>query len=182
MVDEAQFFTDAQIEQMAQLVDDTPVDVYAFGIATDFLGRMFPGSRRLFELADESMPLQVEVLCWCGRPGRFNARSVHSQVAREDEQVVVADTVTGTGSSDVQYQVLCRRHYRIGDLGPSSAAPRSRSSRTEPGFARSGHLSGRGARRARSRTDRHGHGLRLDWVSPQLPVSWCCCAGRRKNP
>lgn len=105
---------------MAQLADDTQVDVYAFGIATDFLERMFPGSRRLFELADESMPLQVEVLCWCGRPGRFNARIVDGQVARAGEQVVVADTAAGTGLSDVHYQVLCRRHYRIGDLGPSS--------------------------------------------------------------
>lgn len=120
IVDEAQFFTEQQIEQMAQLVDDTQVDVYAFGIATDFLGRMFPGSRRLFELADESMPLQVEVLCWCGRPGRFNSRIVDGQVAREGAQVVVADTAVTTGSSDVHYQVLCRRHYRTGDLGPSS--------------------------------------------------------------
>ncbi|MEJ7651696.1 MAG: thymidine kinase [Nakamurella sp.] len=119
IVDEAQFFTEAQIEQMAQLVDDTQVDVYAFGIATDFLGRMFPGSQRLFELADESMPLQVEVLCWCGRAGRFNSRIINGQVAREGAQVVVADTESG-GNSEVHYKVLCRQHYRAGDLGPSS--------------------------------------------------------------
>ncbi|WP_353651462.1 thymidine kinase [Nakamurella sp. A5-74] len=120
IVDEAQFFTEQQIEQMAQLVDDTQIDVYAFGIATDFLGRMFPGSRRLFELADEATPLQVEVLCWCGRPGRFNSRIIDGQVARAGEQVVVADTVTAAGTTQVHYQVLCRQHYRTGDLGPSS--------------------------------------------------------------
>ncbi len=66
IVDEAQFFTPTQIDQLAQLADDVQVDVYAFGIATDFRGRMFPGSTRLFELADEVLLLQVEVLCCAG--------------------------------------------------------------------------------------------------------------------
>ena len=123
IVDEAQFFTPEQIDQLAQLADDVQVDVYAFGIATDFRGRLFPGSARLFELADEVLPLQVEVLCWCGAVGRFNARVVDGEVAREGAQVVVADT--GPGSSArvtgaVRYQVLCRRHHRTGDLGPDS--------------------------------------------------------------
>lgn len=118
IVDEAQFFTPAQIEQLAQLADDVQVDVYAFGIATDFRGRMFPGSTRLFELADEAIPLQVEVLCWCGRPARFNARVVDGVVAREGAQVVVADTTGAAGV--VRYQVLCRAHHRSGNLGPDS--------------------------------------------------------------
>ena len=92
IVDEAQFFTAAQIEQLAVLADDAQVDVYAFGIATDFRGRLFPGSARLFELADEVAPLQVEVLCWCGRIGRFNGRVVDGRIAREGATVVVADT------------------------------------------------------------------------------------------
>ena len=79
------------------LADDAQVDVYAFGIATDFRGRLFPGSARLFELADEVSPLQVEVLCWCGRIGRFNGRVVDGQIVREGATVVVADT--GTGAS-----------------------------------------------------------------------------------
>lgn len=119
IVDEAQFFTETQVEQLGQLADDASVDVYAFGIATDFRGRMFPGSQRLFELADESVPLQVEVLCWCGRPGRFNARVVDGVVVREGAQVVVADTEAGVSDEPVHYQVLCRRHHRSGDLGPS---------------------------------------------------------------
>jgi thymidine kinase len=118
IVDEAQFFTPEQIEQMSVLADDTQVDVFAFGIATDFRGRLFPGSARLFELADEVLPLQVEVLCWCGRPGRFNARVVDGVVARDGAQVLVADTAAAPG--DVRYQVLCRRHHRSGDLGPGT--------------------------------------------------------------
>ncbi|QNK79814.1 thymidine kinase [Nakamurella sp. PAMC28650] len=119
IVDEAQFFTPSQIDQLAQLADDVQVDVYAFGIATDFRGRMFPGSLRLFELADQVLPIQVEVLCWCGAAGRFNARVVDGEIARDGAQVVVADTALDDATA-VRYQVLCRRHHRSGDLGPDS--------------------------------------------------------------
>lgn len=116
--DEACFYTVAQVEQMADLVDIHDVDVFAFGLATDFRARLFPASERLFELADEVARLQVEVLCWCGREGQLNARVVDGVVAREGEQVVIGDTVAEPGIVEVRYQVLCRRHYRSGDLGP----------------------------------------------------------------
>lgn len=122
IVDEAQFFSAAQIDQLAALADDVQVDVYAFGIATDFRGRLFEGSARLFELADEVSPLQVEVLCWCGRIGRFNGRVVGGQIVREGATVVVADTGSDVGDVQaVRYQVLCRAHHRAGDLGPTAA-------------------------------------------------------------
>jgi len=113
--DEACFYTVAQVEQMADLVDVHDVDVFAFGLATDFRAELFPASRRLFELADEVSRLQVEVLCWCGREGQLNARIVDGVVAREGEQVVIGDTAA---TAVVRYQVLCRRHHRTGDLGP----------------------------------------------------------------
>jgi thymidine kinase len=113
--DEANFYTVAQVEQLADLVDVHDVDVFAFGLATDFRAELFPASRRLFELADQVNRLQVEVLCWCGREGHLNARVVDGSVAREGEQVVIGDTAA---SADVRYQVLCRRHHRAGDLGP----------------------------------------------------------------
>jgi thymidine kinase len=117
--DEACFYTVAQIEQLADLVDQQGVDVYAFGLATDFRSRMFPAAQRLFELADEVSRLQVEVLCWCGRQGRLNARVVDGLMARTGEQVVIADT----DGSRVHYRVLCRRHHRDGDLGASLPVP-----------------------------------------------------------
>ena len=116
--DEAGFYTVEQIEQLADLVDYSDVDVYAFGLATDFRSRMFPAAQRLFELADEVVRLQVEVLCWCGRLGLLNARVVGGKVAREGAQVVIGDT--GGDDDDVHYQVLCRRHHRLGDLGPAA--------------------------------------------------------------
>ena len=120
VVDEAQFLDPEQVEQLADLVDDAGVDVYAFGISTDFRGRLFPGSQRLLELADSVQQLQVEVLCWCGRPGRLNARVVGGRVVRAGDTVLVADT---GGEADVPYQVLCRVHHRDGDLGPGVRAP-----------------------------------------------------------
>ncbi|WP_308167595.1 thymidine kinase [Catellatospora tritici] len=114
--DEACFYTVAQIEQLADLVDGYDVDVYAFGLASDFRSQLFPAAQRLFELADEVHRLQVEVLCWCGREGLLNARIVDGVVAREGAQVVIGDTAAAD-PAEVRYQVLCRRHYRSGDLG-----------------------------------------------------------------
>ncbi|BCJ77056.1 thymidine kinase [Catellatospora sp. IY07-71] len=114
--DEACFYTVEQIEQLADLVDSYDVDVYAFGLASDFRSRLFPAAQRLFELADEVHRLQVEVLCWCGSEGLLNARIVDGVVAREGEQVVIGDTAAAD-PAEVRYQVLCRRHYRSGDLG-----------------------------------------------------------------
>jgi thymidine kinase len=74
--DEAQFYTPAQVEQLARIVDEMGVDVFAFGITADFRTELFPGSRRLIELADKVQVLQVEALCWCGRRAHHNARVV----------------------------------------------------------------------------------------------------------
>src|SRR5450756_1063247 len=63
--DEAQFYSPEQIEQLARLVDEVGVDVFAFGITADFRTRLFPGSERLIELADRVEELQVQSLCWC---------------------------------------------------------------------------------------------------------------------
>ncbi|GAA1193011.1 thymidine kinase [Prauserella alba] len=181
IVDEAQFLSPVQVEQLGELADEATIDVYCFGIATDFRSRLFPGARRLFELADELQPVQVEVLCWCGLPGRFNARVCGDEVQRTGDTVIVADTAdvaddaqsdagtagdghaadagsaapnepgapptvsvvaahtsdddgdasiaevnratppSQTDSTTVRYQVLCRRHYRLGDLGPAGS-------------------------------------------------------------
>ncbi|WP_222194907.1 thymidine kinase [Modestobacter italicus] len=142
IVDEAQFLTGAQVEQLAELVDESHVDVYAFGLTTDFRTRLFPGTQRLFELADDVQRVQVEVLCWCGLRGLLNARVVGGAMVREGATVVVADTAPaaapvtagpdegeqgedeqGEGEQAVRYQVLCRRHYTRGQLGPTQTGP-----------------------------------------------------------
>lgn len=128
VVDEAQFLTAGQVDQLALVADERSVDVFAFGIATDFRGRLFPGSARFFEVADQVAPVQVEVLCWCGRPGRFNARVVDGRVTRDGPTIVIADTgadrtagpaaASAVESGGARYRVLCRRHFRAGALAP----------------------------------------------------------------
>ena len=106
--DEAQFLTPRQVEQLASVVDELDVDVFAFGITTDFRTRLFPGSQRLIELADEIRVLQVEALCWCGARATHNARTVGGRMVLEGEQVVVGDVAPAT---EIAYTVLCRRHH-----------------------------------------------------------------------
>lgn len=106
--DEAQFYSATQVEQLARVVDEMDVDVFAFGITADFRTRLFPGSQRLIELADKVQVPQVEALCWCGARATHNARTVNGAMVVEGEQVVVGDTETG---EHVGYEVLCRRHH-----------------------------------------------------------------------
>lgn len=106
--DEAQFYQPEQIDQLAKIVDGLGIEVYAFGILADFRTKLFPGSARLVELADRVNTLQVEALCWCGSRATHNARTVNGVMVIEGEQVVVGDVQK---SSEVAYEVLCRRHH-----------------------------------------------------------------------
>ncbi|MEU0411588.1 thymidine kinase [Streptomyces griseorubiginosus] len=109
IADEAQFLAPEQIDQLARVVDDLDLDVYAFGITTDFRSKLFPGSQRLVELADRVEVLQVEALCWCGARATHNARTVGGEMVVEGAQVVVGDV---NQPDDIGYEVLCRRHHR----------------------------------------------------------------------
>ncbi len=106
--DETQFFEASHIEQLALIVDGLGIDVYAFGILTDFRTKLFPGSARLVELADRVLTLQVEALCWCGERATHNARLINGEMTTQGEQVVVGDT---SSQDQVAYEVLCRRHH-----------------------------------------------------------------------
>ena len=119
IADEVQFYSSAQVEQLARIVDEVGIDVYGFGITSDFLTRLFPGSQRMIELADRVEVLQVEALCWCGARATHNARTVNGLMVREGKQVVVGDT----GKNDVvAYEVLCRRHHMCGMTAASAHA------------------------------------------------------------
>jgi thymidine kinase len=117
--DETQFYTAAQIDQLAAVVDELDIDVFAVGILTDFRSRLFPGSQRMVELADRIEVLQVRALCWCGRRATHNARTVDGVMVVQGDQVVVGDTHPVEGlhldhddAAVIAYEVLCRRHHR----------------------------------------------------------------------
>lgn len=111
--DEVQFYTPGQIDQLARVVDELQVDVFAFGILTDFRTRLFQGSARLVELADRVHTLQVEALCWCGKRATHNARTENGEMVTEGDVIVVGD-VEGVDrpAPTVGYEVLCRQHHR----------------------------------------------------------------------
>jgi thymidine kinase len=119
--DEAQFYTIDQCDQLAKVVDELDIDVYAFGLISDFRGLLFDGTKRLLEIADQRVEMQVEARCWCGSRANNNARLVNGVIVYEGETVVVGDTDKTTSEplfgDDVRYELLCRKHYLSGDLG-----------------------------------------------------------------
>lgn len=119
--DEAQFYTPAQADQLALVADILDADIYAFGLITDFRGRLFAGTQRFLEIADERVQLHVEARCWCGDRAAFNARLVNGTIVYEGEVVVVGDTADPTDTplfgDVVSYELLCRKHYRSGETG-----------------------------------------------------------------
>jgi thymidine kinase len=111
--DEAQFYTPAQVDQLARIVDELQIDVFAFGILSDFRTELFAGSRRLVELADRTQVLQVEALCWCGKRATHNARTENGEMITEGEVIVVGDVdERDREPALIAYEVLCRQHHR----------------------------------------------------------------------
>ncbi len=111
--DEAQFYTRDQIDQLAKVVDELQIDVFAFGILTDFRTQLFEGSARLVEIADRMNVLQVEALCWCGKRATHNARTENGVMVVEGDVIVVGDVdQPDQRPAEVAYEVLCRQHHR----------------------------------------------------------------------
>ncbi len=119
--DEAQFYEPSQIDQLARVVDQLDIDIYAFGLLTSFQGQLFPGTQRLLEMADVRQEIQVEARCWCGARATHNARLVNGRQVYDGELKVVGDTPGGDGEGDsnepppvVTYELFCRRHWLAG--------------------------------------------------------------------
>jgi thymidine kinase len=109
--DEVQFYSGRQVEELAKIVDELQIDVFAFGILSDFRTSLFEGSQRMVELADRMNVLQVEALCWCGKRATHNARTADGEMVTEGEVIMVGDVETGT-PAEIAYEVLCRAHHR----------------------------------------------------------------------
>ena len=99
--DECQFLTEEQIDQLRAIVNDCNVPVMCFGLRTDFQTRLFPGSRRLMELAD--CIEEIKTMCDCGSKATVNARINDGYIVTEGAQVVL-------GGND-SYIAMCHRCY-----------------------------------------------------------------------
>ena len=102
IVDECQFLTEAQIDQLRSIVNDFNVPVMCFGLRTDFQTRLFPGSRRLMEVSDTIQ--EIKTMCDCGAKATVNARiDGDGFIITEGAQVVL-------GGND-SYIAMCHRCY-----------------------------------------------------------------------
>ena len=101
IVDECQFLTENQIDQLRAIVNDYNVPVMCFGLRTDFQTKLFPGSRRLMELAD--CIEEIKTMCDCGSKATVNARISDGYIVTEGAQVVL-------GGND-SYIAMCHRCY-----------------------------------------------------------------------
>jgi thymidine kinase len=102
-IDEAQFLTKQQVQQVVDIVDDLDIPVLAYGLRTDFLAETFEGSRYLMAWADKL--IELKTICHCGRKATFVVRlDEHGIAAKEGEQVEV-------GGND-RYESMCRRHFK----------------------------------------------------------------------
>ncbi|WP_457310062.1 thymidine kinase [Sphingomonas sp. UYAg733] len=102
LVDEAQFLTAVQVDQLAHLADVKGIPVLAYGLRTDFLGRLFEGSARLLAIADSL--IEIKSVCACGRKATMNLR------VDAEGRAVAAGAQTEIGGNDL-YIALCRRHF-----------------------------------------------------------------------
>ena len=103
IVDEAQFLTKAQVDELRDIADNGTF-VMCYGLKADFMGNLFEGSKRILELADSLR--EIVTMCPCGKKAIMNARYSGNRILYEGEQVVVG--------GNESYMALCHRCYKKG--------------------------------------------------------------------
>lgn len=104
LVDEAQFLSAKQVEQLWIIAKEFNIPVICFGLKTNFKSEFFEGSKRLFELSDKFK--ELETICSCGTKARFNARMVNNKFIKDGEEFVIDDN-----NKEVKYVPLCGKCY-----------------------------------------------------------------------
>lgn len=98
IVDESQFLSEDQVDQLSMIIIDFNVPVLCFGLRADFRTKMFPGSKRLMEIADSIT--EIKTICSCGRKATVNVRlDENGRIITEGEQILI-------GGND-QYTAMC---------------------------------------------------------------------------
>ena len=106
LIDEAQFLSPEEVDTLSDIVDFYGIPVLCYGLRADFQTHLFPGSRRLMEIAD--IIEEVPTVCWCGRRAQCNTRYADGKIVREGAQIFLG--------SNESYVALCRKHYKEGKL------------------------------------------------------------------
>tara|TARA_X000001036_G_scaffold402097_1_gene407653 strand:- start:299 stop:877 length:579 start_codon:yes stop_codon:yes gene_type:complete len=103
LIDEAQFLTEKQVGQLGKIVDELNIPVLAFGIRTDFQGKLFEGSKYLLAWADNLK--EIKTVCHCGRKATMVLRV-------DDEGNIVADGSQIEIGGEERYVSVCRKHFK----------------------------------------------------------------------
>ena len=105
LVDEAQFLTRLQVDQLTEVTDSLDIPVLCYGLRTDFQAQLFPGSAALLALADDL--IELKTICHCGRKATMNLRvGPDGRALREGAQIEIG--------GNERYVAVCRRHFREG--------------------------------------------------------------------
>ena len=103
LVDEAQFLSADQVDQLTEVVDALNIPVLAYGLRTDFLGALFEGSRQLLALSDELR--EIKTICHCGRKASMVVRfDGEGQPMHSGDQIQIGGNET--------YVSMCRHHFK----------------------------------------------------------------------
>jgi thymidine kinase len=109
LIDEAQFLTKAQVEQISRVVDEFGIPVLAYGLRSDFRGEPFEGSKYLLAWAEELT--EIKTICHCGRKATMNVRvDEQGRALSEGEQIEIG--------GNERYVATCRRHFRHLNINP----------------------------------------------------------------
>lgn len=106
-IDESQFLTEKQIDELSILVDEYDITVFCYGLRTDFQSKLFTGSKRLMEIADTIT--EIKTMCYCGRKATMNARISNGKIIRDGNQIQIG--------GEESYIALCRECWRKGYTG-----------------------------------------------------------------
>lgn len=110
LIDEAQFLTAEQVDDLFRIAVEDGIPVIAYGIRNDFLTHAFPGSARLLAIAHSLEELKT--ICRCGRKAVFNGRVIGGRFVFDGDQVAIDEGADGTVAPEVTtYESLCGSCY-----------------------------------------------------------------------
>lgn len=105
LIDECQFLTEKQVDELSDVVDFLDVGVMCFGLRTDFQSKLFPGSKRLFEIADDIE--EIPSTCECGE----NRASINARFNNDGHMITTGSQIAIGG--DDKYRPLCRKCWKL---------------------------------------------------------------------
>lgn len=103
LIDEAQFLNPKNVDELARVVDELDIPVICYGLRADFRTKLFPGSKRLLEIADSIE--EIKTICECGKKAIMNTRMINGKYTFTGNQLAI------DGEEKVSYNALCRKCY-----------------------------------------------------------------------